>query len=108
MIFHDRITVTERTETGEFDDYGNPTYDDVEVELPAEVRPLFSSETVQAGGQVQSRYRVHMPGRAEASVQSKGFVRWRGKKYEVEGDVEAHMLGRRLHHIEFIAHRTTG
>lgn len=107
MIFHDRVQVIEQVQDG-WDELGNPIWIETEVPYPAEVRPLYSSETVDAASQVQSRYRVHMPARAEEAVSSEGAVTWRGKRYEVEGDVEPHMIGRRTHHIEFIAHRTTG
>lgn len=107
MIFHDRVSVIERVQDG-WGDLGNPIWIETEVPYPAEVRPLFSSETVVAGSQVQSRYRVYMPGRAEAAVSSQGAVTWRGRRFEVEGDVEPHVVMGRLAHIEFIAHFVSG
>ena len=107
MILHDRVTVVERQLTG-YDGYGNPVYEDVETAWPAEVRPLGSSETVAGRSQVQSRYRVFLPAAALDTLSSGGAIGYRGKSYEIEGDVEPHALRGRLHHVELIAHRVSG
>ncbi|MEE6288621.1 hypothetical protein V2J52_13245 [Georgenia sp. MJ173] len=102
------MTVIEVIDTGETDAFGRPIIEETEVPYPAEVRALFSSETVAAAQQVQSRYRVYMPARAEKALQSDGALWWRGKRFEIEGDVEPHVVMGRLHHVEFIAHRVSG
>lgn len=107
MILHDRVGVIERTETG-YDQLGNPIYEDVETLFPAEVRPLDSSETVNAASQVQTRYRVFLLPAALGLLTSGGAITWRGKSYEIEGDVEPHTLRGRVHHVELIARRTSG
>lgn len=107
MILHDRVSVTERELTG-YDAYGNPVYSDVVTEWPAEVRPLGSSETVDAASQVQTRYRVFLPAAALDVLSSGGAIGYRGKSYEIEGDVEPHALRGRVHHVELIAHRVAG
>lgn len=107
MILHDRVGVVTRTATG-YDDFGNPVYSDVETLFPAEVRPLSSSETVDAASQVRSRYRVFLPANALDVLSSGSAITWHAKTYEVEGDVEPHTLKGRVHHVELIAHRVSG
>lgn len=107
MILHDRIEVVQRVLVG-YDDYGNDLYEDVATTWPAEVQPLSSSEIVDAGSQVHSRYRAILPAKALDILTSGSAVTWRGKSYEVEGDIEPHTIRGRVHHVEFIAHRVTG
>jgi hypothetical protein len=107
VILRDRVTVVERVHVG-YDDYGNPVHEDVETEWPAEVFPLSSSETVAGRSQVESRYRVFLPPGALDVLSSGGAIGYRGKDYEIEGDVEPHTLRGRLHHVELIAHRVSG
>jgi hypothetical protein len=107
VILYDRVTVVQRELTG-YDDYGNPVYSDVETVFPAEVRPLESSETVAGRTQVQTWFRMFLPVAALDSLSSGGAIGWRGKSYEIEGDVEPHSLRGRVHHVELIAKRVSG
>lgn len=106
MILSDRVTVKRREQTGE-DDYGLPIYDDVETIYPAEVRPLSSTETVAAGQQVTTRFRVFLPPSA-VDVTPSDALRWRERDYEAEGSVEPHLARGRLHHFEAVMKRVTG
>lgn len=95
MILHDRVIVSGVGGTG--------------VTFPAEVRPLGSAETVDpTSAQVSSRYRVFLPAAAEGTVGSQGTITWRGKVYDIDGDVEPHTVMGRVHHVEFLVKRTTG
>lgn len=107
MILYDRVGVITREVTG-YDDYGNPITEDVETLFPAEVRPLDSSETVAGRSQVQSWYRMFLPPAALDVITSASALAWRGRTYEVDGDVEPHSLRGRVHHVELIAHRVSG
>lgn len=113
MILRDRVTVVRREllrdEAGNpvYDGDGNDQYVDVQSAVRAEVRPLGSSETVGDRTTVQSRYRVFLPASA-TDVTASDAVTWRGIKLELQGDVEAHTLGGRVHHFEVIAQRVTG
>lgn len=107
MIFHGRIGVTVRTVTGQ-DPYGNDEYSNVTTEYPGEVRPLSSAETVAGRDQVVSRYRVFLSRFAADAVTPSGAVSWLGDSYEIDGDVERHTVGGRLHHLEAVVKRTTG
>ena len=103
MIFHDRLETIERVSTGEYDRYGVEIFEDVSLSHRAEVQPLSSSETVDAGVTVHTRYRAYLPPNVE--LDSSGAIYWDGKQYEVEGDVEAHKVLGRLHHREVVLHR---
>lgn len=95
MILYDRVVVSGVGGTG--------------VTFPAEVRPLGSSETVDpTSAQVSSRYRVFLPAEAETTVNPQGTITWRGKVYDIDGDVEPHTVMGRVHHVECIVKRTTG
>lgn len=113
MILADTVTVTRREllrdEAGNpiYDDYGNDQYVDVEVAYPAEVRPLGSAETVGGRQTVESRYRVFLPPTA-TDVTATDALGWRDATLELQGDVEPHTIGGRVHHYEVIAARITG
>lgn len=106
MILRDTVTVLRRILAGT-DEYGNDIYDDVPTPYAAEVRPLGSAETVGDRQTVQTRYRLFLPAAAVA-ISATDAVTWRGIKLELQGDIEAHTLGRSLHHCEVIAQKVSG
>jgi hypothetical protein len=107
MIFHDTITLMVRTRTGT-DDYGAPIYTTTSTDYRAEVRPLGSAENVDGRDQVTTRYRVFLPASLAGTVNSTSAITWTGGTYQVDGDVERHKVGGRLHHLEAVVKRTTG
>lgn len=104
-MFRDRITTTIREFLG-YNEWGEPVYTDVTSgPIPAEVRPLGSAETVDAGANVvTTRYRVFVG--PDTVLDATSAVTWRGGSYEVEGDLEPHVLGGRVHHHELIVKRS--
>lgn len=104
MILKDKVTVLRRVMVGR-DERGNAIYEDVEVPYRAEVRPLTSQENPASGGvTVTTRHRVFL-GRSAQSIAPTDALTWRGVKYEVQGDIEPHTIGGRLHHYEAIVVR---
>lgn len=105
MIFHDRLSIIDRAQTG-LDDLNNPVYEDILMPVRGEVRPMLSTEGVAQEGQVVSRYRVFL-GPNHADIDPSDGIRWRGRTFEVEGDVEPHMHHGRVHHVEFTMKRVS-
>jgi hypothetical protein len=103
MILRDRITVVRRVVIGR-DRYGNDVLQDPEHTYAAEIRPRGSQEPIE--GPFTTRYRVFLPASAD-DVTPADAVRWRGATLKLQGDVEPHTFGGRLHHFEVIAQRTT-
>lgn len=106
MILRDRVNVDRRVKVGE-DAMGEPSYEDQEVPYRAEVWPLSSSENVATGQQVTTRFRIVL-GPDATDVTAADAIAWRGRQYEVEGNVEPHLVMGRLHHHELVAHRVAG
>lgn len=106
MIFHDHVETIERVDTGRYDGYGNPIFENQRVKYRAEVQPLSTTETVTVGQQVETRYRLFLP--ANTTLNATGAVHWEGKTYEVQGDVEPHKVIGRLHHYEATIRRVSG
>lgn len=105
MILRDVVTVIRRVDTGRRDSRGNRIYEDVPVPYRAEVRPLTSQENPASGGlTVTTRLRVFLAPSATDITPSDALT-WRGVDYEVEGDVEPHTIGGRLHHFEAVVKR---
>lgn len=103
MILHDEITVIRRIYVGR-DSRGNAIYEDAPVAYRAEVRPLSSQENLASGGStVTTRHRVFLD--PTADVVATEAITWRGVAYQVDGDLEPHALGGRLHHQEAIIKR---
>lgn len=76
-----------------------------EVDYPAAVQPLSSSEDVVNQERTVTRWRVHT-GPADVTAQDR--VVWDGGTYEVDGDVEVHKRRGVLHHLEFVIKRVSG
>lgn len=85
MILRDKVTL----ETG----------DPAGLTVPADVKPLRSSEQVIAGvGTIIAHYRIILP--ASTGLTGWSALTWEGKRYEVVGDVEQWKRNGVLHHQE--------
>lgn len=98
MILHDRVVLLVG---GGTDPKGNPLPVTEEGPYPADVRPLRSSESVARGVPPLTTYYRLMMGRYGGDLlEPNSKVRWRGRNYSVQGDVEPHLVNGRLHHYE--------
>ena len=109
MLFHDRVTVTVTTETGEFDSLGRPIVEEVEHRFPAQVDPATTTSGDDPNAsQVISRYRVLMRAPEDLDLTSVSEVQWRGRTIRVDGEIQPQMLRGRIHHHEFVSERVSG
>lgn len=105
MIFHSKIEVERLVPTGERDEYGDELVDVVTVVHRAEVRPIDSDEAPDRSAPTVTRLRMFLPARADVTASDR--IRWRGASYAVQGDVERHEIGGRVHHQEAIVARSS-
>lgn len=111
MIFHDRVTVHfPGEETGEYDDFGDPIVGPGEDKVkPATVVPSRSEGEYDARHTItQYQQGYAPPSTFEGYPAAEVEVTWQGTRYKVDGDFETHMIGRRIHHLEFMLRRETG
>ncbi|EXF24379.1 hypothetical protein BG28_06610 [Nesterenkonia sp. AN1] len=108
MLFHDRVAVVSREETG-WDDYGQPIFKNTEISIPAHVD---ASTTVPGdesnADQVISRYRVILKFPKGFDVDGTREVIWQGKTLRVDGGIQPQTLRGRIHHHEFVTEKVTG
>lgn len=103
MILHDQIRLYLEEDTGEKDAYGKPIYDWVDYgNVPADVRALEPADAVE-GERVISRYRVTLSADVPipSNIGDHLEIGWADLILHVDGTVERHMFGGRLHHYEF-------
>lgn len=105
MILRDRVNAVFGGYIGK-DGRKVPEYDSDPI--PADVQPLRSSEQILVGRtDVTALYRVVMQANSvSAELTPSTAIKWRGKKYTVEGDVEPHSLNGAVHHYEMTVRRT--
>lgn len=103
MIYHDRLDYVRKERT---DQVGDPTgeYTIYGENVPAEVQPIGSREQLVAGGEVvTTRYLVTCAlDFVAAGVPSNAQIGYRGKRLQLEGGFERHVILGRFHHTEFV------
>lgn len=99
MILRDRVVLARRVKVGTDPDYGNDVFETRETPCRAEVRALGSSVVVDRSAPTVTRYRLFLPASA-FPLADQDAIRWRGHTLQIEGQVEEHTLGGRLHHLE--------
>lgn len=97
MRLRDRVTLAIG---GGRDTRGNPIPYVDHGPYRAEVQPLNSAESVAAGVPPLSTYYRLVLEPAGQILTSTSRVKWRGRTFAVDGDVEPHTVRGRLHHLE--------
>lgn len=99
MAYHDSAVRQRATSTT--DRYGNDVLDwttPAEVTISCTIQPADSSENVVDRDTVVTRYRLFCaPG---TDVVSSDRLVWRGRTFEVDGDLEEHSRKGTPHHLE--------
>lgn len=104
MMWPDRIYVTVG---GGTNSDGDPIPKHDEGPFPAQVTPLRSSESVAFGAvPLTAYYRVHVGKEAGDLLTSTAAIKWGGRAYAVQGDVEPWHVNGRLHHYEATVQKT--
>lgn len=112
MIYRDKVKVSYYVETGDYDAHGNPIVSTVDQNVLANVWPLGTEQKMDAGRTyVRSRYQMILAPTVEipASIGDALTITWRD--YEnlfVDGSVERHYRGSKLHHYELITKAIVG
>lgn len=69
--------------------------------FPAQVNPIRSDESVQAGAApLTAYYRLLMGSGGEKLTPYRADHKWRGRTLSIQGDVEPWVVNGRLHHYE--------
>ncbi len=98
MILNDRVTI--RTGGGR-DRFGDPLPYVDSGPFPAVVSPIRSSEAVQRGTPpLTAFYRLIIGSTGGNTLTSTGRVKWRGREFAIQGDVEPWVVNGRIHHYE--------
>lgn len=112
MIYRDKITVTMERDTGQTDDFGNPLIEHVEATVRATVWPLGTEAGLTSDrSAVRTRYRMILEPSLDipAGIGNGMIVAWRDyPQMYVDGSVERHYAGSRLHHYELITQAIVG
>lgn len=81
------VELHRRVATGEYDDYGNPTYEDSsETVAGVAIWPESATEVLQAVDRTNTVYVALFP--TSVSIDAIDHLTWRGKDYEVQGEPE--------------------
>lgn len=105
-MYADTVTI-ERASTSTDDAFGNPTnsWSALAEDVPAVVQPVGSAEQVADRDTVTTRYRMHCDPDVDITAQDR--VVWRGRTFQVDGDVEQHSRRGAAHHQEMFLRTAT-
>lgn len=78
------------------------------IELRASVQPLSSTEDVDGGFVIESRYRLRLAGQRGAAVVlgPRALLQWRGRMHSIDGDATVHESSRQTEHATYIMVRS--
>ncbi|AUH69797.1 MULTISPECIES: hypothetical protein [Gordonia] len=112
MIYRDRVKVAYRIDTGEEDAHGNPIETIVEKNVLANVWPLGTEQKLDGDRQyVRTRYQMILAPTVDipAYIGDALTITWRDYvTLYVDGSVERHYMGSKLHHYELITKAIVG
>lgn len=98
MRFLDKVTVMVG---GGRDEWGNPVPETESAPFPATMSPIKSDLSLPFRGDViASHYRLLVHKKAAGSIKPKSTIKWHGRRWTVQGDVEEQVIpGGRVHHL---------
>lgn len=98
MKFIDKVTVVSG---GGRDHRGNPIPETEHGPYPATMSPVRSdSSLANRADVVSSYYRLLIHKNAAGTIKSNGAIKWRGRRWAIQGDVEEQIIpGGRVHHL---------
>lgn len=111
-VYRDKVHVSYLVDTGAEDSHGNPIYDSVEADVLANIWPIATDTSVDGTSvRVKTRYRMVLaPTVSIPSGIGNGItVSWRDyPQLLVDGSVERHYVGSKLHHYELTTQEVIG